>query len=52
MEKYTTSELLEKNPIAEKGKTILTNDAYAVTEGLMILNEVVEKLNNLIASRR
>lgn len=39
MDKYTTADLLAKDGIGEKNKTILSNDAYALVESLTKLWE-------------
>ena len=44
MDKYTTSDLLIKEPLAEKDKIILSNDAYAVSEMLDILINKIDTL--------
>jgi hypothetical protein len=41
MDKYTTAELKAANPLTEKEKIVLSNDAYAQRE---ILETVAEKL--------
>jgi hypothetical protein len=42
MDSYTTAELLAKEPIAEKNKIIVSNDAYAVMD---ILEKYFKKLD-------
>lgn len=42
MKKYTTTELKAANPITEKDKTIISNDAYAITD---LLTQLIAQIN-------
>lgn len=41
---YTTKEKADKDPIGEKDKVVITNDAYALTE---VLQDLVGELRRI-----
>lgn len=44
MEKYTTEDKIKADPIKEKDKIVISNDAYSLVDSLI---ELSQQINNL-----
>jgi len=45
MEKYTTAELKAANPITEKGKVVISSDAFAISD---MIDTLIDRINRIV----